>query len=352
MTNKKIQPAMIGVFVVLSCLLFVIAVIIFGGNKFFEKENIAIAYFEGSLKGLGIGAPVTYRGISIGQVKDIKISIQNNGENNHDITIPVLIALAAGKAVTVNSSVSETEYETGDFLKAMCEQGLRAKLKMQSLVTGTRYIDLAFYEDTVAVYRDQGGEYFEIPTLPSESLQLTRMVENINFEELYNKILNTFTSLESLTADLAKTLSDKKTQGLIDELSSATASLNSILTKIDSNVSPILEEIESSLQLIDGLAINADKVVTSFDSNLQPVIDDLSTLITHFNTTLQQADRVFQQAGKTLKPTSPLYFTFTKTMRQFEKTLNSIENLSDFLYRNPNALILGVQSTGDTSHDQ
>lgn len=343
---------MIGIFVVLSCLLFVIAVIIFGGNKFFEKENIAIAYFEGSLKGLSIGAPVTYRGISIGQVKDIKINIRNNGQNNHDITIPVLIALTAGKAVTVNGSVNEIEYETDGFLEAMCEQGLRAKLKMQSLVTGTLYIDLAFYEDTVAVYREQGGEYFEIPTLPSESHQLIRMVENINFEELYNKILNTFSSLESLTADLAKILNDKQTQGLIGELSSATANLNSILTKIDNNISPILEETENSLRQIDDLAINADKVVTSFDSKLQPVIDDLTTLITHFNTTLQQADRVFQQAGKILRPSSPLYFSSTKTMRQLEKTLNSIENLSDFLYRNPNALILGVQSTGDTSHDQ
>ena len=75
MVSKKIQPALIGGFVVLSCMLFVAAVVIFGGNIFFKKEDIVIAYFDGSLKGLSIGAPVTYRGISIGQVKDIRIDI-------------------------------------------------------------------------------------------------------------------------------------------------------------------------------------------------------------------------------------------------------------------------------------
>jgi phospholipid/cholesterol/gamma-HCH transport system substrate-binding protein len=352
MTNKKIQPAVIGAFVVLSCLLFVIAVIIFGGNKLFEKENIVIAYFEGSLKGLSIGAPVTYRGVKVGQVKSIQIHIQKNAMNRQDVIIPVLIALTAGQSIMVDESHTPSKNGADEFLEAMCEQGLRAKLKMQSLVTGKRYIDLAFYENTTPLYRDQTGKHFEIPTLPSESYQFSRLVENINFEELYSKILNTLTSLESLTADLATTLGDKKTQGLVDELSVATGSLNSILSKIDNNASPILEKIESSLEQIDDLATNADQVVTSIDARLPPLIDEVATFIAHFDTTLLLADQVLHQAGKTLKPSSPLYFRLTEAIRQIEKTAGSIEDLSDFLYRHPNALILGLQSTGDTSHDQ
>ena len=343
---------MIGVFVVLSCLLFVIAIIIFGGNKLFVKENIVIAYFDDSLKGLSIGAPVTYRGVSVGQVKNIQVHIQKNGVSNQKIIIPVLIALTAGKSIMVDDANRPSKNGTDDFLEAMFEQGLRAKLKMQSLVTGKLYIDLAFYENTTPVYRDQTGKYFEIPTVPSEKYQLTRLVENINFEELYSKILNTFTSLENLTADLATTLDNEKTQGLVDELSIATASLNSILSKTDKTISPILEKMDSSLGHIDDLASNADQMLTSYDTKLQPLMDEITTLIAHFDTTLQQADQVFQQAVKTIKPSSPLYFRLSEAMLQLEKTLGSIENLSDFLYRNPNALILGVQSTGDTRHDQ
>ena len=352
MISKKIQPAIIGVFVVLSCMLFVAAVVIFGGNIFFKKEDIVIAYFDGSLKGLSIGAPVTYRGISIGQVKDIRINIRDNGRENHNITIPVLIALTAGQSVTVKGTERGSKYGTEEFLEAMCEQGLRAKLKMQSLVTGTRYIDLAFYENTTPVYRDKEGKYFEIPTLPSESYQLARVMENINFEELFEKILNTFTSLESLSADLATLLNNSKTQTLVDELSAATASLNSILTQIDGSISPIIQNLENSLGEIESLAAKSNQLIASFESSTSPLVDELTRTLSHFNTTLQEANRVFHQAGRTLQPSSPLYYSFTKTMRQLEKTLQSIENLSDFLYRNPNALILGVQPAGDTSHDQ
>ncbi len=343
---------MIGIFVVLSCVLFIVAVIIFGGNKFFKKENIVIAYFDGSLKGLSIGAPVTYRGVSVGQVKNIQIHIQKNGETNEKVIIPVLIALTAGQSITSDGSDTHKKQDADDFLGAMCEQGLRAKLKMQSLVTGKLYIDLAFYKNTTPVYRDQTEKYFEIPTLPSESYQFSRLVENINFEELYSKVFNTFTSLESLTADLAKTLDNEKTQGLVDELSTATASLNSILSKIDNDISPILDKVDSSLEQIATLAVNADQMVTSFDVGLQPLIDEMAPLIARFDTTLQQADQLFQQAETALKPSSPLYFRLSEAMLQLEKTLGSIEDLSNFLYRNPNALILGVQSTGDTGHEQ
>ncbi len=343
---------MIGVFVVLSCLLLVIAIIVFGGNKLFEKENIVIAYFDGSLKGLSIGAPVTFRGVNVGQVKSIQIHIQKNGASNQKVIIPVLIALTAGQSIRVDASSRASENGADVFLETMCEHGLRAKLKMQSLVTGKLYIDLAFYENTTPVYQDQTGKYFEIPTLPSESYQFSRLVENINFEELYSKILNTFTSLESLTADLAKILGNKKTQGLVDELSIATASLNSILSKTDKNISPILEKMDSSLGHIDDLAGNADQMLTSYDAKLQPLLVEMAAIIAHFDTTLQQADLVFNQAEKALKPSSPLHFRLSEAMLQLEKTLGSIENLSDFLYRNPNALILGVQATGETSHEQ
>ena len=77
--KKKLQPVMIGVFVVLSLSLFMIAITLFGAALFFEKENLVIAYFDDSLKGLSVGAPVTYRGVSIGQVKEIRIQIKNNG---------------------------------------------------------------------------------------------------------------------------------------------------------------------------------------------------------------------------------------------------------------------------------
>ena len=344
MATQKIQPLMIGVFVVLSCLLFVTAVIIFGGSRYFDKENIVIAYFEGSLKGLSVGAPVTYKGVSVGQVKKIQIHITKNDEKRQEVTIPVLIGLTARQSITVENSEGWSDSDVNDFIASMCKQGLKAKLKLSSLVTGKRYIDLAFYKDSPPVYHDTSGKYLEIPTLPSESQQFAKLVERINFEELYDKTLNTLTSLESLTGDLAHSLARDKTDKLVTDLSAATASLNSILTKIDRDIAPILTNIEE-------VTDNANQGLTAIDTKVTQLADKMIVTVDNFNTTLKEADQVFRQAGKTLAPSSPLYYRLTEAMRQLEKTAASVATLSDFLYRNPNALLLGVQPTEKDSND-
>lgn len=352
MTSKTLQPALIGIFVVLSFVLFAVAVIIFGGNKFFSKENIVIAYFDGSLQGLSVGAPVTYRGVTIGQVKAVKIHIKANADQQHKITIPVLISLIPGKHIIMDDINTHEENEANEFLEAMCKKGLRAKLKLQSLVTGKLYIDLAIYENTTPVYQDQDGIYFEIPTLPSEMHQISRVLETVNFEELYDKAIGTFNSLENLAANLDHTLSSERTQHLLDELFTATTSLNSILSKIDDQISPLMQKMDSSFEHIDELAIHADQTVISFDSKLSPFMDDMTTTLSQLDTTLKQADQLLGEAEKVIKPSSPLYFRLTEAMRQLEETASAIENLSAFLNRNPDALIYGLQKTGTDAHDQ
>ncbi len=327
---------MIGTFVIVSIALFMAAIVIFGGTKFFAKENLVIAYFEGSLQGLSVGAPVTYRGVTVGQVKEIKIHIQANGTQARELIIPVLISLSAGETLIVDNPDKNNEAGVNDFLKSMCDQGLRAKLKLQSMVTGKRYVDLAFYENSTAVFRDQAGQYFEIPTLPSEMQQLSRLMENINLEEIYKKAFNALDSLDKLTTGLSKTLSEPKTQKLVDNLSAATASLNSILSQIDSDVSPLLQKVNFGLDTFNILTGHADTLVTSVDTQITPFIDDMTATLSHINTTLQQAE-------KTIQPNSPLYYRVSETMRQLEKTGRSVEKLSEFIYRNPDTLIFGLQ---------
>lgn len=343
---------MIGIFVILSLVLFMTAVVILGSAKFFAKENFVITYFEGSLQGLDVGAPVTYRGVTIGQVKEIKIHIQSNGKQSQELIIPVLIALNAGDTLVVNSSGIRDDTNVNDFLKSMCDQGLRAKLKLQSMVTGKRYVDLAFYENSTAVFRDQAEKYFEIPTLPSEMHQLSRLFENINLEDIYHKAFNALDSLDKLTAGLANSLNDPKTLQLADNLSTAAASLNSILSQVDADVSPILKKVDSGLNNFNVLASHADQMVTSLDTQINPFMNHMVTTLTHIDTTLKQADGLLAQAEKTIKPNSPLYYRVSEAMGQLEKTARSVEKLSEFIYRNPDAFIFGLQKKGEPSEEQ
>jgi paraquat-inducible protein B len=351
MTNKKIQPAMIGVFVVVSVFLFMTAIVIFGGNRFFEKENLVITYFEGSLQGLSVGAPVTYRGVTVGQVKDIKIHIQTNGQPNQKLIIPVLISLSAGKTLIIDTPSPEKETNVNVFLESMCQDGLRAKLKLVSVVTGKRYIDLAFYKNSIPVYRDTLGKHFEIPTLPSEIQQITKILENIDLNELYKKAMHMLNSLEQLSSVLAETLNYEKTKLFIDELTTTTTNLNQLLLQLNSEIPQVLTKVNRGLEQINTLTANGNNLVNSLDRQLPPVVDSFETALNSIDLTARQANNFLAEAGTVLTPSSSLYRSLTAAIQQFQKTARSVEKLSDYVRRNPDTLIFGLQNTGEHKNE-
>lgn len=339
---------MIGLFVIFSVILFMTAIVIFGGNKFFAKENLMISYFEGSLKGLSVGADVTYRGVSIGQVKEIKIHIRpDSSSNKQKILIPVLISLNAGKTLIVDGANNSDQSDIKHFMQELCDQGLRAKLKLKSLVTGKLYVDLAFYENSTAIYRDTEGKYFEIPTLPSEMQQFSKMMENINIGELFQKFMTTLDAIEQLSSGLATTLDQGKTGQLMDNLLSSTNDLKTILSQVENDLPPLLKKMDNGLDQFANFGKHANQTVLSIDSKIKPLADDLAKTLSNIDNSLKKADTLLVQAEKTLQPDSPLYRKFTTAMTQLNTTARSVQRLSDFIHRNPNTLIFGLQKADD-----
>ncbi len=350
-TKKKLEPTLIGIFVVLSLILFMVGISLFGGAKFFEKESLVIAYFDDSLKGLSVGAPVTYRGVTIGQVKEIQIQIIENGQSEHNVIIPIIIALDGGQDLIIQKPDTQSKQDVDAFLESMCKQGLRAKLKTISLVTGKRYIDLAMYKDSIPVYRDKGGKLLEIPTLPSDMLQAQKIIENIDFAKLYTKILGTFESLDNLSKSLSKALPPEKTKALMDELLHITKNLNATLKQIDTGLGPVFSKVDGGLDNLNSTVNSANEFISALDTGVQPLLTGSSKTIQNFNSTLLQVNQLLSQAEKTLQPSSPLYHRINETLRQFAETSRAIRKLSDSISRNPDSLIFGLQQTEET-HEQ
>jgi len=162
------------------------------------------------LQGLNVGAPVAYRGITIGEVKEIQIDIN---ADTFQIIVPVLMSLDPTKIIKVEGkNKKETNHDINTFLKTMCDRGLRASLKSQSLLTGKLYIDLSIHEDSKAIYHDKGGKYLEIPTVPSEMQQMTQAMQSLDFQDLAVKFSRTMGALEKMSTSLEKALNSETSQ--------------------------------------------------------------------------------------------------------------------------------------------
>jgi paraquat-inducible protein B len=163
--NKKVSPTLIGAFVVGALALVVIAVLMFGSGRFFRTTKDFVLYFDGSVNGLRVGAPVKFRGVEIGSVKNILLRLETDQKA---LRIPVIIELELEKFTS--KGASGAGMEDPEASKQLIDSGLRGQLQMESFVTGLLFVGLDFFPDSpLKLVQTEGGryQYPEIPTQPT-----------------------------------------------------------------------------------------------------------------------------------------------------------------------------------------
>ena len=135
--SQKPNPTSIGLFIVIGVALGVTGLLLFSSSKLFTQTRDCIVYFNDSLNGLNEGAPVKYRGVTIGSVKRVMVHFN---QATNDYAMPVIIELQEklmrrrlGRAI---------EVFTDRALEGRIKHGLRASLQAESLVTGVLYIEI------------------------------------------------------------------------------------------------------------------------------------------------------------------------------------------------------------------
>jgi len=174
MKNRKANKTVIGAFVVGALVLLMMAIVVFGSGELFKRTNKFVLYFDGSVKGLSVGAPVMFRGVSIGIVKDISLIYDSKAGT---ITLPVIVEIQQDR---IKGAPSFGELG-GD--KKMIALGLRGKLEVQSFLTGQLMVSFDFYPDKEAKLRGIINKYPELPALPI-SPDIFDIMENLPIKEI------------------------------------------------------------------------------------------------------------------------------------------------------------------------
>ena len=100
----------------------------FGSGLFHEKRLRAVSFFNGSVAGLRVGAPVTFRGVPVGEVKSLGVRVMPDGQS----IIQVNMELVPGMVAVYGADRAEQDAN----VPALVKRGLTAKLVTQSFVTG------------------------------------------------------------------------------------------------------------------------------------------------------------------------------------------------------------------------
>jgi len=255
--SKPVSKTMIGVFVVGAVALVVLALVVFGSGTFFSKKSTYVLFFEDSVKGLNVGAPVLLKGVKVGQVKNIKLLADPD-----DLTffIAVYIEIDKERFTLIEHeehSVIFEEMRQREDLRPLIEKGLKAQLQQQSFVTGQLLINIDFYPEKPVKLVSIEDEYQEIPTIPGSMEQLTKTLQNLDFEKLYEKIMDVVSGIDKIVnAPGAK----DSLPALRDALRQAEQTFDKVQSTIQKNeklgydMDSTLEELNSAVRSLRALA--------------------------------------------------------------------------------------------------
>lgn len=309
--NSKPSTRLIGLFVISGIALFFAGIIAFSTTDLFTRKHEYVMYFNGSLKGLEVGSPVSFRGVAVGQVTNIVLEMDREKRR---ITTPVYVEITPEK-FKVDSGLSLLSEPP---INRMIEGGLRAQLKNQSLITGQMYIELEFHRDSVPDFKaGDGGGVDEIPTIPSPLDQvqdtLKTVLDKIRTLEL-DKLVTTASDTLVVTHETLVELRD-------------------LTKKINSRIDPIMDNIDQ----------------TSESGN--QTLKELQVTLRELNKTVDRAGKMFTSIDNEVNTLAPTVGKAAENSRNaFEEVtsaMRALRELAEYLERNPDALLTGKQQNLD-----
>lgn len=241
--SRHANPTIVGGFVLGAATLIVAAVLLLADGGFWRDRPRYIMYFEGSATGLQVGSPVVFRGVKIGSVESIGLSVD---ESRLNFLVPVVVRTdqyvlknVEGQSVALSDIAENSE---------LLQRGLRARLKTWSFLTGQLYIDLDFYQDRPLTLHGEGQGLPEIPTLPTEVEEFTNKLDKLNVEQLVEDISTISESVRELVTSPEVSHALTSLDQTLEHLSSLTARLDKRANVVTRDVQTVMDEAASTLR--------------------------------------------------------------------------------------------------------
>jgi len=258
-------------------------------QAFRQVDTIVDTYllvFDGSVRGLSVGAPVDFRGVTVGEVTKIGVSVDPATVTFH---MPVLVKiyprrLAARQFLGDALPVAESPEVRLGRTRKLVEHGLRAQLRSGNLLTGQLYVALDMFPDASKIKGDPVGKKPpEIPTVPGTFEE---------FQEMFTRIAK---KLEQLPYD-----------------------------EVIADTRRVLASLDETLKGVDVFLKRVD-----------------ADLVPDLRRTLDSASLTLKNADSMLASGSPLQSDLRATLSELNRTLASIRALADYLQQHPESLIRG-----------
>jgi paraquat-inducible protein B len=320
--GRRLNPKLVGAFVLGAIGLAVLAIVMLGGGRLLSRAPRYVLYFRGSVNGLRVGATVKVRGVPVGSVEKILLSFDPSEEAGYRskhpdvILIPVVVEVDPRNLAGLGALESK-QLTTPRGVRQAVRRGLRGHLGTESLVTGLLFVALDIKPDTPAeTVLPSTSTNLEIPTLPTalekaqeDIMRALSKLQKVDFEALASSLTETLDALRQLAGS-------KRTQAVIDSLTKTSSSLG-----------------DASNSIIE-LSKTVQEEIGPLSRSVQATSDSASLA-------LKQAAATLATLQGTVDPDSPLGYHLNQTLMQLSAAAREMRDSAEFLERNPSAIVRG-----------
>ncbi len=330
--SRRADPALIGAFVMGAITLAVVTILLVAGDDWFRKHSQHVLYFEGAAHGLQVGAPAVFLGVKVGTVKRIQLGLD---DSSHKFVVPVTIEVE--QHVVRSRDGEQIDLRDRDTVRKLVERGLRARLRMQSVLTGMLYVDLDFHPDKPARFVASDPAISEIPTIRTSVQEFTTKLEGFPMDKF-------LADVAAIGEALNQTLSSSEARNLPRRLDATLKHLESLAAQFDEKSGPILRDARTDLREMRKALVAAQSAMARLEAAADRV-GDLAGADSELVRNLTRASDELAGAARAVRglaeAESPTVQNANQTLKEIARAAEALRKLAELLEQQPDAILRG-----------
>ncbi|CAH2602985.1 Paraquat-inducible protein B [Rhodovastum atsumiense] len=276
----------------------------------YSRRIQGVAYFPGAVDGLAKGAPVTLRGIRIGEVTGLSLEYDRASDS---LRVPVHFEIEPERIADSAEAAGRGPLAN---LTRLVGQGLRAQLQTTNLLTGQKSIAFTFVADAPPAEVKIENGAFVVPTVPD---QIAGIVE----------------AAQGLIGKLEKVPFDRIGENINATLAGTSTLVNS-------------EALRQTLISLQGTVGAAQTFMKGLDSAAAPALQRLPGIAAGLQESVTRLNRLMLGIDTGYGENSRIYRNIDRLLAQLNDTAQAVRVLSDILARHPEAILRGRPDVGVT----
>ena len=315
----------------------------------YTKKIKFIMFFDSSIRGLNLGAPVEFKGIKVGTVLDVRLEFDSGSTS---FRIPVLIEIEPQRIIERGNQEMDQSHQA---LQRLVKRGLRARLQTGSLLTSQLFVELDMHPGSPINLSGSDTPYPELPTLPTSNFgAITQSAEDllaklnaVDIKEVTSVLIDTIQTANKTMHNADKAIESANTligtPGIpeaIENIRITLKNFKNITQKVDD--SNLIASASKTLSSVDKTINSADKAINNANTlisapGIPEAIEDIRIALKNFKNITQKVNdtNLIASASKTLSNVGEIITKSNQTLSNANKAIDSMISTAD----NANKLI-------------